>query len=154
MIHSVSPCPDSSKMLMCTESHLNHNAFLLSLVSRKTSTGPPNLLGLVSPSDEVYFYRFCYESVVVFMSDYNNCGRRRSGLSWYMSAQDELNETTETPTEIKNLRTGPVGYEALLLTMCTLTSFYDQLALGYRCVALNTCIAYCTYTLSALLNTD
>jgi len=78
---------------------MNHNAFLLSLVSRKTSTVPPKL---VSPSDKVYFHKFCYERVVGFMSDYNNCG---SGLSWNMSAQDEFNESKDKPTGTNNLPT-------------------------------------------------
>ena len=105
MLHSLSPCPPSSKTLICIKSHVSKNALLLSLLSRKTSTGPPKLLRLVSQSDEVYFYKFCYERVVVFMSDYNNCGKRGSGLSWNMSAQDEFNETTGTPTGINNLLT-------------------------------------------------
>jgi len=54
---------------------MSRNVFLLSLGSRKTSTGPPKLLRLVSPSDEVYCYKFYYESIMGFMSDYNNCGK-------------------------------------------------------------------------------
>jgi len=83
---------------------MSHNTFLLSLGSRKTSTIPSKLLRSMSPSDEVYFYKFCYESVVGFMSRYNNCGKRGHGLSWNMSDQDEFNETTDMPTGINNLR--------------------------------------------------
>jgi len=83
---------------------MSHNVFLLSLGCRKTSTGPPKLLRLVSPSDELYFYKFCYVIVVGFMSDYNNYGKRGSELSWNMSAQDEFNETTDMSTGINNLR--------------------------------------------------
>jgi len=39
------------------------------------------------------------------MSDYNNYGKRGSGLSWNMSAQDKFSKTTDTPTKIYNLRT-------------------------------------------------
>jgi hypothetical protein len=38
------------------------------------------------------------------MSGYNNCGKRGIGLLWNMSAQDEFNETTDTPTGMNYLR--------------------------------------------------
>jgi len=38
------------------------------------------------------------------MPDYDNCGKRVSGLSWTMSAHNEFNENTDTPNGINNLR--------------------------------------------------
>jgi hypothetical protein len=85
MMHCESPCSPSSKTLICIEAHLSHNAYLLSFVSQFTGTGRPKLLRLVSPRDEVYFYKFCHENIVGFMSDHNNCGKSGSGLPWNVS---------------------------------------------------------------------